>query len=331
MFLFRALNEYEILTNPLDNGLSSKIVINDIAKNYYENQNINYNNLSKEEKKEYIKKYIVSHRHKLEKMYYKHSKDELELVNIMHGNSTDEKIKNFIQYEKILSTLQSHLITGSKIDTNWISTTKEIYSLKKYYYKQDIHKVALINIIPNKNNLCVDVSSKEIINNNSLLCNKINCDNKVVDILSELSKLSPEIAVGFNKEYINKTSINSRGYNYSTSSNEVCIYKYIPSENIHSVLEALQMDLIFAQIFNIKYFELNKKEQIKQHSILRNNLRKIIVSINDIYLLHVYDELYENNKNINSLVTYKDSKEKIIYNRNKIIRLAKTIPNIQIK
>ena len=328
MFLFRALNEYDILSNPLDNGLASKRVINDIVENYYKNRNIDFINQSKEKKIELIKDYLISHNNKLEKKYYNYSKDYIEVLDNINKGNSNNKAGDYIQYEKILSTIQSHLITGSKIDTNWISTSKELYSIKKYYEKQNIHKVAIINT--NKDLLTVDLSSKEIIKNNSLLCNKIDCDNDIIDILSKLCEYSPNIAVGFNREYINKTSEKSRGFNYSTSSNEVCIYKYIPSNNIVSVLEAIQMDLIFSNSFNTKFFELDKKEQIKQLSILKNNIKKIIVSINDTYLLNLYKDLYEDNKNINSLVRVNNSKDKIIYNRNKILRITKTIPNIQI-
>lgn len=60
MLLLRALNEYDIITNPLINGISSKKMIYDIVKKHLEN-NGSYSNLNDED----IKNYIETNRNKI--------------------------------------------------------------------------------------------------------------------------------------------------------------------------------------------------------------------------------------------------------------------------
>ena len=44
--------------------------------------------------------------------------------------------------------------------------------------------------------------------------------------------------------------------------------------------------------------------------------------------MHTFNELYLENKNVNTIL---EDNEKIEYNRDKILQLAKNIPNVQIK
>ena len=91
------------------------------------------------------------------------------------------------------------------------------------------------------------------------------------------------------------------------------------------------MDLMEIGAFNFNYFKLNKKEQELFLKNLKVMLLKCIKNTKDPYLLHVFEELYLNNQNINDLITFWDSREKIEIARNKILKLAKRMPNIQTK
>ena len=184
-------------------------------------------------------------------------------------------------------------------------------------------------IIDSDRILTVDVSASDKIENNPYLYNKIDCNN--IETLAYLSTEFPFILSDFDIDYVVPTNLKASGFNFSKSSKEVCVYEYIPSSHIIGMIEALQMDLIQIGAFSFDYYKLNKSEQLVQLNALKNTLLQFVRLQNEPYLLHVFEEIYLNNKNINGLVSFKDSKEKIVANRNKILRLAKSIPNIQIK
>ena len=336
MLLLRALNEYDIVSDPSINGIASKEMIYNLVKSYYENiHDKEYINLNSKEKdifiKEHIKDYLINHKHKLEKLYNKRNALYRKIINDLIDN---HNLAGVIMYKKYMSSLQSHLNSGSRINSNWISTSKSFESIKKYYDKQSIHKVALISsntngLIDSDRILTVDVSTDENIKNNSYLYNKINCNN--LDLLTYLSEKHPAIIDYFDTYYAFQTNPKATGFKYAKSSSEVCIYEYLPANHIIGLVEAIQMDLITMGVFNFDYFKLDKKEQEMYLKMLKNMLLKFVKHEKDTFLLHVFKELYLNNRNINELVTFSDSREKIIANRNRILRLTRRIPNIQIK
>ncbi len=336
MLLARVLNDFDIISDPLKNGLASKEMLYNLTKDYYERkEDKEYLSLNSKEKdifiKEHIKDYLVLYKHKLEKLYLKRNALYRKMISSLLDNHNPA---GAIMFKTYMSTLQSHLNSGSKIYTNWISTSKSIGSLKKYYDMQEIHKMALIKTntngyIDSDRILTVDVSTDEKINNNHFLYNKIDCENP--KLIALLSTEYPSLLEDFDLDYLIPTNPKSTGFRYAKSSSEVCIYEYLPSSHIIGLIEAIQMALIEMNAFNFDYFNLNKEMQEVYLKNLKMTLLKCIKDINDSFLLHVFEELYLNNKNISSLLSLKDSKEKIIYNRNKILRLARMIPNAQIK
>lgn len=336
MLLFRALNKYDIVSNPINNGLASKKMIQDMVKLHYESINdTTYLNLCDEDKDRFINDhmidYLIEYRYKLEKLYKKRNK--------FYKNVMDELLDNknpagYIMFVKFLSSLQTHLRCGSKLDTNWISTSKSLETVLKYYENQDIHGVALIEsntngIIDSERILTVDLSSEESIKKNNFLCNKINSSD--IELLSMLTSNFSWIVDDFKRDFFVPTSDKAVSFNYSRASKEVCIYDYIPSEHIVGIIEALQMDLIRKKVFNEKFYMLDKSVQKEELKKLKKEILKIIKKMSDLYLLHVYNELYINNKNINSLITFTNSKQEVIKRRNKILNIATSIPNVQIK
>lgn len=336
MLLLRALNEFDIVSNPNSNGLASKKMIYDLTKAYYENiKDSEYLRLNQKEKDVFIKEhmldYLISHKHKLEKYYRKRNKMYRDVINSLLDNPNPA---GYIMLKKYISSLQGHLLHGSRTNTNWISTSKNFNSIERYYNNQDVHSVALIKsntngIIDSDRILTIDVSSTEKILNNSLLCNKIECAD--IDLLAALSTEYPSILNDFIIDYNVPTNPSSTGFNYSKASSEVCIYEYLPSNHILGIIESLQMDLIRYHLFDFEFFKLDKTSQETYLRVLKSSLLKRIKATHDPFLLHVYEELYINNKNINNLINPSDSKEKVVASRNKILRYARGIPNIQIK
>ena len=361
MVLFRALNDLDIASNPTENGIASKQIIYKIVKNYYEKNNIEeYRKLNDIEKdlfiKEHMKDYLENNNRKIKNKYYKlsnQSRKDIEefskLIRVLKPKTKDEinefvinnndnlDFGSYIKFYNYLSSLQTHLLYGSSKLTDWISTSTSFDSIKRYYENQDIHKIALIKsntggLVDSDNILSVDLSTMDKIKDKKYLCNKININNeKVIEIISEICKIDPTLSLKFQNAYVNKTDTNSRGFKYAVNSSEVCILKYIPSDHIISILESLQIDLIRARLFNFDYLKLNKEEQKQELERLKRGLEFEIHVLNDPFLKHVFNELYLNNKNINSIVNFHDSREKVIHNRNKIIKLASNAYNIQIK
>lgn len=358
MYLVRALNDLDILGNPIDNGIASKQLIYRVVKNYYDKSNIKeYLELNDKEKdlyiKEHMKEYITIHNRKMKNKYYKYSnqarddvKEFCDLNRLIKSKTIEEKIelfnnkefnfRSYIVFSKYLSTLQQHLLYGSSKITDWISFSTDIGTMLRYYENQDIHKVAVIKsntggLVDSDYILSVDLSTYEKVKEKGYLCNKIDMPEEIVDFMSKLSVLDPSIAVGFHEKMINTTNPNSRGFKYANNSKEVCIFKYVPKDHVVSVLEALQIDLMRMKVFNMDFVKLPIEEQKKELEKLKKALEYEVLLQDNPFMKHVFEELYLNNKNIKSIITFQDSEEKIKKERNKVLYLAKNIPNIQMK
>ena len=233
-----------------------------------------------------------------------------------------------------MSTLQGHLNSGSRTDTNWISVSKSFHGVQKYYERQDTHQMILIKsfnngIIDQDRILTVDVSSNEAITKNPYLYNKIDCDH--IDLIARLSVDYPNVLTDFKIDYLTPTSEKASGFCFSKSAEEVCIYEYLPSDHILGLIEPLQNDLILKGLFNFNFYKLDKREQITYLNQLKRQLQILVDFQKDDYLSYLYRKLYIENRNIKSLITLTSPKERVIANKNKVLRLARNIPNIQIK
>ncbi len=361
MYLIRALNNLDILGNPSDNGIASKLMIYKIVKNYYDKNNIKeYHELDEKEKeifiKEHMEEYVRNHNSKIKNKFYKYSeesrkdikefkrlvdtiksKSKEEQQDLIINNSDNLDFGSYVSFYKYLSSLQQHLLYGSTKLTDWISTSTSFDSIMRYYNNQDVHRIAIIRsntggLVDSDNILSVDLSTMDKIKEKDYLCNKIDPKvEKIIDVISDLCEYDPTLSLRFQQVYVNKTNNNSRGFKYAINSKEICILKYIPKDHIVAILEALQIDLMRARLFNNEFLKLSLEQQKKELESLKRCLEFEVINQDDPFLKHVFEELYLKNKNIKSLVNFQDSEEKIKHNRNKILNLAKYSPNIQIK
>ena len=228
MLLVRSLNEYDIVSDPLSNGIASKELIYNLTKSYYDSQkDKEYIALSNKEKdvfiREHIKEYLISHKRKLAKLYEKRNASYRKAISDLLDRHDPAGAIMVIKY---MSSLQSHLNSGSRVNSNWISTSKSLDGIGKFYDKQDVHKVALIKtntngFIDSDRVLTMDVSSKEKIASNHFLYNKIDCENP--KLIALLSTEYPSLLEDFDLDYLIPTNPKSTGFRYAKSSNEVCI------------------------------------------------------------------------------------------------------------
>ena len=356
MYLVRALNNLDILGNPLENGIASKQIIYKVVKNYYDkSNNKEYLNLNDEEKdlfiKEHMEEYLKEHNSKVKNKYYKYSNKSREdvkkfcdLNKTIKAKPKEEIIKSlneldfgcYVSFLSYLSGLQQHLLFGSSKITDWISLSTNMNAIMRFYDNQDIHKVAVVRsntggLVDSDNILSVDLYTMDKIKGKEYLINKIDINENIIDTISELSSLDPNIAANFKYRLVNQTNEKARGFKYANNAKEVCIFQYVPRDHIVSVLEALQIDLMKIQVFNQDFLKLDKEQQKKELETLKKGLEYEVIRQDDPYLKHIFDELYINNKNIKNLVSFNESEDKIKHNRNKVLYLAKHIPNIQIK
>lgn len=334
--LYRALNEYDIACNPLMNGLASKKLIYDLTMSYLlENERLFMSSLNDKERDEYCKdnmmKYINTHQHKLKKMIEKRgSKITKSLSRIIE---CDLPSLTYLLY--YLSTLNSHLSSGTRVMTDWISTSKDLESVGKYYQKQNIHKVAVLETwsmgVIDPNTLVVDLSSKEVIDNISCILNKKITEDSFKETLERVKMFGQSYLDVFDDKSFVNTNKKFVAFNYAVADNEVCIYRFYPAKNVVSVLEQLQIDLIFFDLFNIDYTMLDKEKQILELNKLKEILKRRIIMENDSYMFHVFKELYLENKNIDIVSEDSYERKRINHNRTKILNIASDIHNIQIK
>lgn len=334
--LFRALNELDIMCDPLFNGVASKKLIYDLTYSYLQSNDRNYfDSLNDKEKDIYCKEnmidYVKTHQYKLKKMI---DRKGIEVRNNLYGITTcnPQSWANLLYY---LSTLNTHLSNGSRVYTDWISTSKDLKSIMKYYKEQSIHKVLVLGTasggLMDDNTIVIDLSNRKYIEETLFLLSKKTGFNDINSFMEYSRKCNVNVESFFENGLFVNTNEKFTGFNYANYDKEVCIYRYYPSECIISVLEALQIDLISLGLFNNKYFLLDKKDQVMELEKMKMILKNKILKLNDSYMYYVFNELYLNNKNINIIKTSELDEDKIKYNRFKILKLVKNIPNIQIK
>lgn len=351
MILLRALNDLDIAANPLESGIASKKTIYDLTKAYYSNDK-EYNSLSEKEKDLFIKEHMISYVHnnkaKLEKKYSRatlESRNDIKefreigaLIYSNHANGKGTPLNinygAFINFYKYLSTLQFHLVNGNNKITDWISFSRSFDKVKKYYDNQDDHKVAIVyyqdeSFVDENGVMTIDLSSKEEIERLYFLCNKINnLDEKALDLLAEECRHDYDLFMKFINSSIQNTKINCRGFSYSTSSKEACTLKYIPKEYILDVFEQFQMDLFERRLYDPRALTIPRGEQKIYLQRLKRQLQELVYREKNPFLNYLFNELYINNKNINNLDS---NHNKLIHGKEKILRIARAIPNINCK
>ena len=334
--LYRALNDYDIACNPLMNGLASKKLIYDLTLSYLEaNEKEFMNSLNDFEKdlycRENMMKYINTHQYKLKRMIDKRGSQVTRNLSC----AIDCNIESWGYLLYYLSTLNSHLSNGSRIDTDWISTSKDFHSIFKYYNNQTIHKVAVLATgsggIMDDNTIVVDLSSREMVADASLVLNKMVKEGSIKDIIEKIKQSSNTFIDVINNDIFDRTNEKFVGFNYSVCDNETCIYRFYPSEKVLAVLETLQIDLLVFKMFNIDFFLLDKDKQILELNKLKETLKQMIIKLNDSDMFYVFKEMYLENKNIDTVENSMFDRKRINYNRIKIMKLAKNVHNVQIK
>ena len=339
MFLFRVMNDFDILINPLENGIVSKKMIYDITRRHlYNIDREKIENMSKLDRDSYVKKYmyeyLINHKHKLDKIF---RKEHIKTRNNIHSFVIDKDNFSYCKIIKDLSTLPNHLINGSRTITNWISMTSSLDGIWNYYDKQNVHGVIVLDVntngVFNEDTYIVDISNRDTIYNIKFLSNKIKEDDfsLFIKFMEENPMFQDGLVNTFNKYVMRPTDKHFMGFNFSAASSEYCAYNYLQKENVVSVLEALQIDLICAELFNLEYLLLNKRQQKQELIKLKEMILKHILEEKNGYMLYVFEELYLKNHNMYKITNNELELEKMKLMRNEIITKSQFLSNVLIK
>lgn len=354
MILYRALNEYDLICDPLVNGIASKKMMYDLTLKYLvKKKNFNSESLIGKERfvyesmNDYLKKYYYELEKKFLKKYHKSRRvfnTYFDFMDLIYGLS-DEAIMdlvdsdyydfgNYIKFFNLVSTLPSHLISGSKIYTDWVSTSKDLdVIIKEFYNKSDQinNMIAVIDMDTNgfyspDYNLCVDLSSGK---KNEFICNKIKLNDEQIKEYVKLCRKNPNCIVDFDKEYIVSSDYSSRVYGYPFKFKEVCIFRYIPKESVVNVLDALQVDIYKKGRLNPDNIINLCGDSVYELKRLKNKIYDLLRD--DSTMLYFFNELYLENKNINCLVNEDTKMDYVEHYRDKILNLALNVPSGVIK
>ena len=260
MYLYRAVNDWDIYFNMINNGFVSKKIIDDFFKNLGSMDS------------EYNFSVIEKHQKEILKIagFYQ------EYVNSLFLSIENEKW-GLIQ---LISSANSHVLKGSSINYNWISFSKDIFSIKKYYLEQK-----------NYNYIAIIESSNETFeehNGNYL----IKVDYSTIANMQENEYLMTQMG--------EKIAENSRLAAYGINSKEVCFYGHVPQDRIVAILRSLEADMIFRGIISLReILSLGEFERLNLLMSITNYL-KTIYQNNDL-ALYIINEHYINNRSILSI------------------------------
>ena len=299
-YVYRALNEYDLKLDPVTNGISNMKdiyeLLNIIDNAFFYSRQYELNTTYKEYKKKFKKAFqnndllhllntdvfydILQEQNRLEKI----------INNIKNSNDSEIIAKNLKLLFEITSTVNAHFTKKNSTYTKWISTTRSLECISKYYLNQDIHKVAIIKrkngiMYDEFRNLSLDYSSKENILNEGLAINKK--ANKV----------------GISDYRL--TDINSMPINFAVKEQQIPFYNYISPESIIKICGPLEVDLLLNNSLSDKALTISSSTyNCLLHSFINTISQKLTST--ELFLLN---EHYKNEKSLSSLAD-----ENITYN-----------------
>lgn len=302
MYIYRALNTNDLETLKMDEGLYSKYVIDQIkyrlfcyTLNSISEDNSIFKNIDSESIKELYRIFNPNYSLYINDLKNMAAK-KIDKIKINYKEDVSiEKINNIIG---TLKTINTHLAHGTHYNTDWISFSRNLHNIEKYYLQQTINKVAVID---SKINSIFD-------------CGTLSINLSDYESIKKLSKLG--FLITKNGSY---TKAGFKGFNYSLSDKEIIYYSHVPQESIVDILEPIQIDLIYNNIFNEEFYKLNKEkkkikyERLKKYLVM--SLSKELTNI-QITILH---EHYLKCKSLSSLATNNEDLHKLIYAKKKLL------------
>lgn len=312
-YIYRALNDYDRDLYAWGGNLYNKKAIDNCAYNIFNIWMLSQTALTELTQNEYdeiyhnIKTQCVQAAGNCIHDEVTRKKESVErLIDNLSHQICENYIENTNRILSILSTLQAHLCPGEK-NTEWISLSKSIRAIKRYYLKQSRHQVAVV-----KSNICqifdfsdhqkliaCDISNRQAIQNNHFLINK------------------PKY---YNFPYYQQTKKNCKNFNYSVSSQEVVYYNEIPKEKIITLLSPLETDLALNGILNLPFYEQHVHAHLFYQKLLIQ-LKNYLINIGgyDDITAYLVEEHIQQQKPIHTLAKTPNEAEHLIHIKKKIL------------
>ena len=278
MYLYRLLNDCDIVLNPKKFGLFGKKTVSSCLEyNYYflcEVNNYNYNFKN-------VKSSLIYNSALFDIISLSNYNEYILKEYLCNKIPCDNKEKE-LYFKNLFKTALLHLRNGNNIDTNWISFSKNLSSILDYCNNQNNNHVAVINSdikgIFDDDLLALDLSNDDAIN-------KIKC----------------LFVVDNNRRYVSNDFI---GFNYSKKSEEIIYYNHIPKDRIVAILDPFVIDLILNDIIDENiFYSYSKGEQDHLILYLKNYyiLNKLL-SEKKYRLIEIFNLLYKYNISFEELI-----------------------------
>ncbi len=324
-YLYRALNDFDILMHPMQNGIVNKETIEVCLRSLhyflwnYPEDIVNV-----------LKQYgIFASKSSYEKIYEELKVSYLfdSIPKIMEEVRSNEKMMHVFLHQFLynnevgverdillekMSTLQNHLHFGSKRPTPWISFSKDLSSIKKYYLHQKKHALGIC-----KSEI---VSVFDVLDKEYRLAYDLSTEEKIMEVKDFLFNKSKNGYLYFH------TLLNSVGFHYAISSREVVYYHAVPKERVIAVLSPLEVDLLLNGMLNLPVYETKEISIPLFYQILIRELKQKLIQKGEYN--DVLDTLLE--KHFREGVPLHDlcyEEEELIRSKKKVLALAPTISN----
>lgn len=301
MYLYRAINDNDLSTLSLNEGLYSKDITESLKEEtfyfllYANRQLDNFLKLPKEEQKSIYKSYM--HDFTFDIIELRHlAAIDLNKIKVENSDSlTTEKINNILA---AFGTINNHLANGTRCATSWISFTKDIHNIEKYYLRQRINKVVIID--------------------NSNLDSIIDCNTLAIDIGNpDILKKLNEDKLLLTKDF-RLTKSGFHGFNYSIRDKEVIYYSHIPQEKIITVLNPMEVDLLYNDLLSEKIYKLNNDERHRFYESFNKYIKILLKDLSDIEEKVLFEH-YFNSKSLASLYSDARDADKFVLAKKKIL------------
>jgi hypothetical protein len=306
MYLYRALNEFDIKLNPIEHGIynkkiiksyieyqreliaallggSTEIIIPDVEMLYgdvYGELDKRKQSLEKEKKMAFFKETNLS----LDELYTR-------------------KENNFRKSLEIFG----HIKNGSRKDHPWISTSKDFRCIWKYYLDQLQPNVAVIN-----SNLETNAELPLILD--------LSCDEAIEKSRCLLEDTNFHLNTDFS------------AFNYTKLDQEVVFFNYIPQKYIITVLDQFEFDLLFNNMLDEDVIYKIKRSQQSNNVVnnIKYNCIRALKTAHKDKLVSLFHKMYIGNISTKELSrTYK--LEKLKEMKREILSEVKMDNNLGIK
>ena len=309
MYIYRALNDCDIALDFKNKGIFNKEIIEQETYNTYYLIQLT-NNPDIESSKELFNALMPINASVNKGMIYSAANTkqrvlERNLINTLECNFDNPDSFMYLEnyFNNIFSTINAHLEKGSKLNTPWISFTKDFEKAFRYYLKQEkTHNIVVVESdidgIVDDNLLALDLSTYE-----------------------EREKIRRCLIT----KYGSITKEGCIAFNYAEESSEILYYNHVPNSKVKANLTQLETDLLLNDMIDLdKLINCGSAMPF----LIKNYLGAEVLKLENSGIYEFYQDVYVKNKVLSSLIDkYNSSEKDLILLKRYILSLVNNIDN----